>query len=131
MDYLVFSAPQPDLLPKYLALVYPLQLEVWICVVVSVVIFSFLFYAIARVEGLILSWTFLGQFELKMFLFYAWIISYSKCSNWHQILKLSLNFGCLFTCCYLQTCNLHAIQSMSYKSINQFLFNLPYPNSKT
>ena len=24
-------------------------------------------------------------------------ISYSKCSNWHRILKLSLNFGCLFT----------------------------------
>ena len=52
MDYLVFIAPQPDLLPKYLALVYPLQLEVWICLVVSVVIFSFLFYAIARVEKL-------------------------------------------------------------------------------
>ena len=52
MDNLVFIAPQPDLLPKYLALVYPLQLEVWICVVVSVVIFSFTFNAIARVEEL-------------------------------------------------------------------------------
>ena len=47
---------------------------------------------------------------------YAWFISYSKCSNWRRISKLSLNFGCLFTCCYfdransiktnLQTCNL-------------------------
>ena len=30
---------------------------------------------------------------------YAWIISYSKCSNWHRILKLLSNFGCLFTFC--------------------------------
>ena len=52
MDNLVFIAPQPDLLPKYLALVYPLQLEVWICVVVSVLIFSLLFCAIAKVEEL-------------------------------------------------------------------------------
>ena len=62
---MVFSAPQPDLLPKYLALIYPLQLEVWICVAMSVVVFSFLFYVIARVEGHILSWTFEGSFELK------------------------------------------------------------------
>ena len=31
---------------------------------------------------------------------YVWFISYSKCSNWRQISKLSLNFGCLFTFCY-------------------------------
>ena len=35
----------------------------------------------------------------------AWIISYSKCSNWHQILKLLSNFGCLFTFCYLDRAN--------------------------
>ena len=53
-------------------------------------------------------------------------ISYSKCSNWHQISKLLSNFGCLFTCYFdransietnLQTCNLHTIQYISYKSI--------------
>ena len=49
---MVFIAPQPDLLPKYLALVYPLQLEVWICLVVSVVIFSFLFNVIARIDDM-------------------------------------------------------------------------------
>ena len=27
----------------------------------------------------------------------AWIITYSKCSNLHQMLKLLSNFGCLFT----------------------------------
>ena len=28
-------------------------------------------------------------------------ISYLKCSNWRRILKFLLNFGCLFTFCYL------------------------------
>ena len=36
---------------------------------------------------------------------YVRFISYSKCSNWHRILKLSLNFGCLFTFCYLDGAN--------------------------
>ena len=36
---------------------------------------------------------------------YVWFISYSKCSNWRQISKLSSNFGCLFTLCYLDGTN--------------------------
>ena len=32
---------------------------------------------------------------------YVWFMSYLKCSNWRQILKLLSNFGCLFTFCYL------------------------------
>ena len=35
----------------------------------------------------------------------AWIISYSKFSNWGQISKLSSNLGCLFTFCYLDGAN--------------------------
>ena len=35
----------------------------------------------------------------------AWIISYSKCSNFHRISKLLLNFECLFTFCYLDRAN--------------------------
>ena len=31
----------------------------------------------------------------------VWFISYSKCSNWHQISKLLLSFCFLFTFCYL------------------------------
>ena len=60
----------------------------------------------------------------------VWFISYSKCSNWHQILKFLSNFGCLFTFCYsawansiktkLQTCNLQTGQSITYKYVNQF-----------
>ena len=67
-------------------------------------------------------------------------ISYSKCSNWRRISKLSSNFGCLFTFCYsawaiwiktkLQTCNLQIGQSISYKYVNQFWLNLPHPNSE-
>ena len=58
------------------------------------------------------------------------VISYSKCSNWRQISKLSLNFGCLFTFCYLDgansiktdlhICNLWTGQFVSYKSVIQF-----------
>ena len=57
---------------------------------------------------------------------YVWIISYSKCSNWYQISKLSSNFGCLITFCYLDgansiktdlhICNLWTGQLVSYKS---------------
>ena len=53
-------------------------------------------------------------------------ISYSKCSNWRRISKLSLNFECLFTFCYLDgansiktdlhICNLWTGQFVSYKS---------------
>ena len=65
VDYLVFSAPQPALLPKYLALIYPFQLSVWISVVVSVFLFSFLFYVIARAEGSIVFWKFHGLSSLE------------------------------------------------------------------
>ena len=54
-------------------------------------------------------------------------ISYSQCCNWCQILKLLLNFGCLFTFCYLDgansmktdlhICNLWTGQFVSYKSV--------------
>ena len=57
---------------------------------------------------------------------YAWVISYSKCSNWRQISKLLSNFRCLFTFCYLDgantiktdlhICNLWTGQFVSYKS---------------
>ena len=33
------------------------------------------------------------------------LISYPKCSNWRQISKLFLNFGCLLTFCYLDGAN--------------------------
>ena len=77
MDNLVFIAPQPDLLPKYMALVYPLQLEVWICVVVSVLIFSLLFCAIAKVEELpgtknIIRSLTLEEINVCVFLEYIW-----------------------------------------------------------
>jgi hypothetical protein len=39
------------------------------------------------------------------FAIYGWVTSYSKCYNWHRISKLSLNFGCLFTFCYLDSAN--------------------------
>ena len=54
-------------------------------------------------------------------------MSYSKCFNFRQILKLSSNFGCLFTFCYLDgansiktdlhVCNLWTGQFVSYKSV--------------
>ena len=56
----------------------------------------------------------------------VWFISYSKCSNWHRISKLSSNFGCLFTFCHSaqanlsKTCNPKTGQSISYKYVNQF-----------
>ena len=77
-----------------------------------------------------------------MFIFKTFVgfISYSKCPNLLPILKLSSNFGCLFTFCYfaranwiktkLQTCKLQTGQSISYKYVNQFWLNLPHPNSK-
>ena len=36
---------------------------------------------------------------------YVWFISYSKFFNWRQTSKLSLNFECLFTFCYLDGAN--------------------------
>ena len=67
-------------------------------------------------------------------------MSYSKCSNWHQMLKLLLNFGCLFTFFYLDgansiktdlhNCNLWTGQFVNYKSVVYFQFNLPKQNSK-
>ena len=41
----------------------------------------------------------------QRFLIYVRFISYSKCSNWRWISKLSSNFGCLFTFCYLDGAN--------------------------
>ena len=53
--------------------------------------------------------------------------SYSKCSNWRRISKLLLNFGCLFTFCYLDgansiktdlhICNLWTGPFVYYKSV--------------
>ena len=55
-------------------------------------------------------------------------MTYSKCSNWCGILKFLLNFGCLFTFCYLDgansiktdlhICNIWTGQFVSYKSVN-------------
>ena len=55
-------------------------------------------------------------------------MSYAKCSNWRRISKLLLNFGYLFTFCYLDGantiktdlhfCNLWTGQFVSYKSVN-------------
>ena len=61
-DYMVFAAPKPALLTKTLAMIYPFQWSVWVPVVVSLFIFSFVFYVIARLEGSILSWRFNGLF---------------------------------------------------------------------
>ena len=78
--------------------------------------------------------------EIGSHIFYAWIISNLKCSNWRWISKLLSNFGFLFTFCYLegansiktdlQICNLWTGQFVSYKSVNLFWFNLPKQNSK-
>ena len=67
-------------------------------------------------------------------------ITYSKCSNWGRISKLSSNFGSLFTFCYsawgnqiktkLQTCNLRTGQFISYKYVSQFWLSLTHPSSK-
>ena len=53
-------------------------------------------------------WRFLRSIHLnhqKRCVTYVWFISYSKCSNWRQILKLVSNIGCLFTFCYLDWAN--------------------------
>ena len=58
----------------------------------------------------------------------VWFMSYSKCSNWRRISKLWLDFGCLFTFCYLDMansiktdllhiCNLWTGQFVSCKSV--------------
>ena len=65
-DYMVFAAPKPALLTKTLAMIYPFQLNVWVPVVVSLIVFSFSFYVIARIEGAILSWQFNGLSIPKM-----------------------------------------------------------------
>ena len=75
----------------------------------------------------------------RLFWTNVWFISYLKCSNRRRILKLTSNFGCLFTFCYsawaneiktkLQTCNLQTGQSISYKYVNKFWLNLAHPNS--
>jgi hypothetical protein len=44
-------------------------------------------------------------FVLVCTLLNVWFMSYSKCTIWRQILKLSSNFGCLFTFCYLDGAN--------------------------
>ena len=59
-------------------------------------------------------------------------MSYSKCSNWRRILKLSSNFGCLFTFCYvdgansiktdLHICNLWIGQFVSYVQVCNLVF---------
>ena len=79
---------------------------------------------------------------LNWFLFDVRFMSYLKCSNWRQILKLALNFGYLFTFYYpawanslktkSQTCNLQTGQSISYKYVNNFdwIFPIQIANSK-
>ena len=62
--------------------------------------------------------------KINSFIFVRFI-SYLKCSNWHQISKLSMNSGCLFTFCYLDganstktdlhICNLWTGQFVTYK----------------
>ena len=52
-DYLVFSAPNPSLLPKWLGLIYPFHYLIWILLGVSVFVFAFVTYAVARSEGAI------------------------------------------------------------------------------
>ena len=68
---------------------------------------------------------------------YVRFISYSKCSNWRWISKLLLDFGCLFTFCYLDSIktdlhiyNLWTHQFASYKSVIYFWFNMPKQDSK-
>jgi hypothetical protein len=54
---------------------------------------------------------------------YAWIISYSKCLNWHRISKLLSNFGCLLTCCYFDRANSIEtnLQTLTYKPSSQLV----------
>lgn len=71
-DYMVFSAPQPSLLPKYLALVYPFQLLTWILLSVSVFVFSFLFFVVSRIEGSIMNWKFKEWYTLSDATWYSY-----------------------------------------------------------
>ena len=53
-------------------------------------------------------------------------MSYLKCSNWCQISKLSSNFGCLFTFCYLDRANsiktnLHTLYNAILRIARNFL----------
>ncbi len=65
VDAMVFSAPQPSLLPKYLALVYPFQLLIWILLAVSILVFSALFFITSRIEGAIMDWKFREWYTLS------------------------------------------------------------------
>ena len=58
---------------------------------------------------------------LSEFVFYALIISYSKCSNWHRILKLLSNFGCLFWFCYLDRVTSIKIAYWSCNHVNDWM----------
>ena len=70
----------------------------------------------------------------------VWFISYLKCSNWRWLSKLSPNFKCLFTFCYLDgansiktdlnICNLCTSQFASYKVCNLVLIYFVQADSK-
>ena len=50
-DYQAFASPQPQPLPKYLALINPFSPLVWIIVVVSFFILAVVFWLVANWEG--------------------------------------------------------------------------------
>ena len=92
-----------------------------------VILFFFKFFSnLGTSSPLNIEWIRSALFFFGHLFFYTytnvWIMSYSKHSNWQQILKLLSNFGCLFTFCYyawenqiktkLQTCSLKSGQSL-------------------
>ena len=93
---------------------------------------------------LIIFFSFTREIKMGKNFFHEWFMSYSKCSNWRWISKLSSNFACLFVFCYwdgtnsIKTdlhicnlcCNLWICKFVSYKSAIYFLINLPKQNSK-
>ena len=49
-DYMAFCTPQPDLQPKYLAIIYPFSKTVWLFVGTMTVLVSLMLFAIATYE---------------------------------------------------------------------------------
>jgi len=50
VDYMVFAAPKPQLLPKYTALIMPFDAFVWIVIAGSLIIISFMAFIVASTE---------------------------------------------------------------------------------
>ena len=65
----------------------------------------FTFISDEHCSPLVDCWLRIPKVQFYQQLLYVRFISYSKCFNWHRILKLSSNFGCLFTFCYLDGIN--------------------------